>query len=111
MNIESAIAIYEELEGYRDPELIQLRTDTYRLAVKYAGIRAGWNFLSVEEKSASSQARTLAHNAFIDACNILSRAVIREGGSAEWRRQLGQDRKEIGDFACYLACFLGIRAR
>jgi hypothetical protein len=28
-----------------------------------------------------------------------------------WRKMLGDDRKAIGDFACYLHCILAIQAR
>jgi len=111
MNYEYAKTIYEELESLKGPELFRLRADMFKLAVNYSYIRAGWHFLSAEEKSASSPARTQTHNAFIDACNILSRAGLKAGASSEWRRTLGQDRKEIGDFACYLTCFLGLLAR
>jgi len=57
------------------------------------------------------QARRISHNAFIDTCNILSRNMIKEGEDASWRRLLGNDRKAIGDFACYLTCILAVQAR
>ena len=43
--------------------------------------------------------RTAAHNALIDALNILSRAMIKAGEDTTWRKQLGNDRQEIGDLA------------
>jgi hypothetical protein len=55
--------------------------------------------------------RTTAHNAFIDECNILSRAMAAAGESNGWRAEIGTDRKEIGDFACLLHAVIGIRAR
>ena len=55
--------------------------------------------------------RRAAHNAFIDACNAMSRAMHTAGFSNEWRAELTMDRKEIGDFACYMHCILGVRAR
>lgn len=30
---------------------------------------------------------------------------------AEWRERLSDDRKRVGDFACYIALFQGIDAR
>jgi hypothetical protein len=51
-------------------------------------------------------ARTSAHDAFIDACNILTRAMRRSGEEASWRDTLGDDRKVIGDFACHLHSLL-----
>ena len=55
--------------------------------------------------------RRSAHNVFIDACNIMSRNMIKNGEDASWRKELGDDRKVIGDFACYISFVLGIKAR
>jgi hypothetical protein len=57
------------------------------------------------------QARTAAHNAFIDSCNILSRQMAKSEESTAWRGTLGTDRREIGDFACFIALFVGLAAR
>ncbi|MGC8624401.1 MAG: hypothetical protein ACP5VQ_03945 [Phycisphaerae bacterium] len=55
--------------------------------------------------------RNCAHNAFIDACNILARNMAKVGEDATWRQTLGDERKTIGDLACYIHCFLGLAAR
>ncbi len=55
--------------------------------------------------------RTRAHEALIDACNILSRAQARLGGENNWRDALGNDRQSIGDFACFIHLFLALSAR
>jgi len=57
------------------------------------------------------RARTAAHNLFIDTCNVMSRNMAKAGESIEWRANLGTDRKEIGDFACFIVLFLGLSAR
>jgi hypothetical protein len=112
VDYDSAKKIFERLESIRDPGLACLKDDMYELALKYAQIRARWNFLDEEERGAQSRTRSAVHDAFIDSCNILSRAILKEGsGDSEWRRILGKDRKEIGDFACYLTCLLGLTAR
>jgi len=54
--------------------------------------------------------RTAAHNALIDACNIMSRNMCETDEGIEWRRELGDERKRIGDFACWLHALLGIAA-
>ena len=54
--------------------------------------------------------RIAAHEALIDACDILSRAMGRSGEDNSWRRLLGDDRREVGDFACFVHCNLGLRA-
>jgi hypothetical protein len=67
--------------------------------------------MKAQDRQDADAGRTAAHNAFIDALNILSRAMKKEGKDNEWRRLLGDDRKEIGDFACFLVAHLGILAR
>lgn len=83
----------------------------YTAATRYAQLRAEWKQHSVDERIERDPARTVAHDTFIDACNIMSRNMAKAGESTEWRLQLGNDRKTIGDFACYLACLLGLEAR
>lgn len=54
--------------------------------------------------------RTIAHNAFISSCDILSRNMIQSGEDNRWRSQIGSDRKDIGDFACLLHALMEIQA-
>jgi hypothetical protein len=37
--------------------------------------------------------------------------MIKNGEDASWRKDLGSDRKEIGDFACYIALFKSLEVR
>jgi hypothetical protein len=37
--------------------------------------------------------------------------MAKAGLDNEWRRLLGDDRKVIGDFACFLVAHLGVLAR
>ena len=82
-----------------------------RAAARYAALRAEWALGSAEPRAELENARSSAHNAFIDACNILSRNMTARGESAEWRRELGDDRKKTGDFACWLTLSLALSAR
>lgn len=107
----------------RDPEIAELYDDLYRRAVRYAGIRASWNTLTREQKLAADSSRTSAHDAFITSVNIIARLQGQSGADFQekedpqensrpgWREQLGSGRKRIGDFACYLALFMGLEAR
>ena len=82
-----------------------------RAAARYAGLRAEWALASVEARPGLEDTRSFAHDAFIDACNILSRNMAARGESIEWRRELGDDRKTLGDFACWLTLSLALSAR
>lgn len=94
-----------------ESELTALRRELIQKALEYARIRAQWMVITLDQRKEMDQRRTLAHNAFIDACNIMSRNMAKEDEDNSWRAELGDDRKIIGDFACYIHCFLGIEAR
>lgn len=88
-----------------------LRREWLEAAVRYAQIRVAWWRTAGPERSMLDAPRTAAHDAFIDACNILSRAMAATGESNRWRAEIGTERGEIGDFACLLHAVLGLRAR
>jgi hypothetical protein len=108
MDIVSAQNIVDCIES---TTLIDLKDNLYKTAIRYAGIRAKWYVSILGERKEADFDRTSAHNAFIDACNILSRNMAKISEDNCWRAALGDDRKTIGDFACYLHCILGLRAR
>lgn len=80
-------------------------------AARYTYIRNQWETMSTEEKMAADDGRTQAHNVVITALNTLARIVEREGGDASWRLKLGDHRKRIGDFACFVSYITGISNR
>jgi hypothetical protein len=95
----------------KQSSLMSLRLQLFRDASNYARIRATYLLSSYEERIEMDQRRTLAHNAFIDSVNIMSRNMDKENEDNLWRAVLGDDRKIIGDFACYVHMFLGLEAR
>lgn len=107
MNHEVAIVVCESIQTSQT----QLRHDLILCAVRYARLRTDWRLAPLQELRAMNSARTAAHNALIDAANILSRAMVKAGEDATWRQQLGDDRKEIGDWACHVHAHLGIEVR
>jgi len=108
MNIDNAKNFFEKINSTM---LKSRKEDLFDIAISYARIRTDWNFKSSEEKMADEELRTRTHNTLIDACNILSREMIKVNEDASWRLGLGNDRKEIGDFACYVHLFLGLFSR
>lgn len=94
-----------------ESNLSPLRRELFQKALEYARIRAQGMVSSLEQRKDMNQRRTLAHNSFIEACNIMSRNMEKNDEDNSWRADLGDDRKVIGDFACYIHCFLGIEAR
>lgn len=108
MDYEIAESILKQLVTTK---LEDLKNDLIQKAVKYARIRTDYQLAPSESRNEIGSLRTIAHNAFIDSCNILSRNMANNGEDVTWRKTLGDNRKVIGDFACYLHCILGIQAR
>jgi hypothetical protein len=108
MIYHEAVEIFSALNISRHDEL---KKSLIHAAVRYARIRVDWHEASPQARNDMDIARTCAHEFFIDTCNILSRGMAAAGEDIGWREKLGGDRKEIGDFACYLHCILGIEAR
>jgi len=90
---------------------VELKKSFYKNAARYAGLRTTWLLVDREQRTLMDEERRSAHNVFIDACNIMSRNMIKYSEDASWRKELGDDRKVIGDFACYISFILGIKAR
>lgn len=78
--------------------------------IRYANIRAGWNLKTREQKMDEDGARTSAHDTWISGLKSLAR---NEGDAGKnWLQILDEaDRKRMGDYACYVAMFLGVEAR
>ena len=108
MTLDEASQIYSNIHSSQQKELVD---ELVEYAVRYAEIRVSWLLASNEARLEMDDARTRAHDAFIDACNILSRNMQSAGEDNSWRVNLGNVRKTIGDFACLLHCILGIQAR
>lgn len=108
MNYDQAEQMYKTILNSTHSEL---RRELLIKAVEYSHIRSHWKLSPPEERRRMDPMRTLAHNAFIDACNIMSRNMKEQNEDNSWRTELGGDRKIIGDLACYIQLFLAIEAR
>ena len=99
-----------------DVETLELYDELMKVATRYAAIRANWLLLSRKEKNEQDSGRTSCHNSVITHFNMLARYLKQQGKTAAWRDELGYEeddpnnRKAIGDFACYLAFVNGINA-
>lgn len=80
-------------------------------ALRYVTLRVNWYLGDQEQRTEMDEERTRAHNVFIDFCNIISREMHKQGLDNSWRKNLGENRKVIGDFACCLIAEIGIKAR
>ena len=107
VNYDEAVQVFEAMKAGDE----QLCLQVLRTAIRYANIRAEWFLMTTVERLEVDRQRTAAHDAVIDAVNILSRSMAKAGQDNDWRRVLGENRKDIGDFACFLVAHLGVLAR
>jgi hypothetical protein len=108
MNWEKATQIAYEIGKSKQAEK---RLELFRKAADYARIRVDWQLSSPEQRLNMDEARRRLHDAFIEDCDSMSRIMEAEGEDISWRAELGDDRKDIGDFACYIHLVLGLVAR
>lgn len=115
LTMENALEIYNEIvssvTSCKDEDKMEFYDDMIKKACSYAKIRGEWEYMTKEEKMDADQGRTIKHNAFIDSVNILSRLITNDGVNSDWREKLGDNRKRVGDFACFIAYITGISNR
>lgn len=107
MTFDVANIIFNQINSSK---LESLKYNLIESCISYSRIRVDWLRADNEKRIELDNTRKITHNALIDACNILSRNMIKNGEDAIWRLKLGNNRKVIGDFACYLNCILGLSA-
>ena len=115
LSIEDVKAIYDEMRNslaqckveYKE-EIVK---DLVESACYYAGIRASWEYMTREKKVNDDKNRTSAHDSFIRNLDITARMVEKEGCDITWRIKLGDNRKKIGDFGCYICWITAINNR
>ena len=108
MDLQSAQTIYLEL---KTSKLDVLVNPMLKAAIRYARLRVDWLQSDDQFRAEMELERTAAHNAFISQCDIVARNMSKLGEDSSWRRKIGIDRKDIGDFACMLHAVMGITAR
>ena len=93
-----------------------LKRQLLQHAMEYLMQRVAWALADQSERATIDVTRSRAHNAFLATLNILTRNAANSGAKLEWRRRFAiqgqsQERKGLGDFACYLAFHTSIMAR
>lgn len=108
MELEQAQQIFNIINNSGPKPLVN---SLLKSAVRYSRLRVDWYFSDQEQRIEMDEERTIAHNAFISACDILSRNMKDAGEDNQWRLRIGTERKSIGDFACLLHAIIGINSR
>ena len=114
LSFEEACQIYESILVVKqelDIEFLKLLEELINRAVDYADIRSRWLSMSEQQIVQMSATRSQYHDFFIVSVNNVANYLEKFSRQIAWRKQLGDDRKRIGDFACYIAYIQGVNAR
>lgn len=108
MDYQEAEYIFQIIKSSKQRGLSDL---LIKSAIRYAQMRVEWYFTNPEERIELDKERTRTHEALISNCNALARNMKEIGEDDSWRKKLGDDRKRIGDFACFVHAIIGISSR
>ncbi len=114
LTIEEAEKIYLAIMGQnpsRDREFERLFGILQERAVNYAEYRARWLLQSLHERLEADATRSRHHDLFIKAKNDLVNYMYANKMNTDWADELGDARKRIGDFACYMVFLMSLHAR
>ncbi|MEK5288135.1 hypothetical protein MKY69_00675 [Streptococcus sp. FSL R7-0212] len=114
ISFSEAEQIYSNLinsSNQLDKEFQEEWTTFVLLCVEYASARGKWLTLSREEKLANDEARTVTHNKVIYQLKLLKGLANEQDNDITWFESFNDDRKRIGDFACYVAYIYSINGR
>ena len=113
--IEDAMEIYNGMLETLSQCKVEGKTDIVnelmRSACYYTEVRMSWELKTNSEKAADDPSRALAHDAVIRYVNIVARMINNAGIETPWRDKLGNDRKRIGDFGCFIGWITAINNR
>ena len=82
-----------------------------KASVDYSNYRSRWLDMSLIEQNNIEHDRTISHNILIEAKDVLCEYMLDYSMNISWAIQLGDERKDIGDFGCYLSYVQAIKAR
>ena len=110
LQYEIAKKLYEEIKEKARNSTIEDFDEFYerflKSAVNYANNRTEWNFIELSERMERDRSRSIKHDSYMSSLG----AVCRNLG-IEDIDEIMPDRKAKGDFACYIALFLGLEQR
>lgn len=100
----------EIFDTISDTSAVELYMDLIQKAVVYAHIRAEWALADEKNQAAMRASRTAAHNAFIATTGALAQAMAESDEPSTWRENIGKDRQESAEFACWIHYHLSMEA-
>ena len=101
--------LYEEMKekAAKEPDdFCEFFEDFLKSAADYAATRTKWTFMDKEARMEQDRGRSIQHDGYMSLLNAICRNLGIDGID-----EIMPDRKTKGDFACYVALFLGLEQR
>lgn len=112
ISFEEAMALYQRIidaAPEEDDDFEAVWNQALQCMTAYADLRAHWKITPKPERD--NDRRTVIHDSVIYSLNQLSIYMGYKHLDNSWRVDLGDQRKRIGDFACYVSLIYGLFAR
>ena len=113
IDIETCLKIHAMMveEIGNDGDAIELYDEIVEKSVEYTMYRAYWTIKDKAWKMDNDPARSAKHDAIIIKFNQLARYLKMQEKAAKWRDMLGDQRKTLGDMACFLTYLQAVNGR
>jgi len=113
MNWNDAQKIAHDLNKYeaKDEDFFDLREDLNWASLRYSNLRFKWYVSDIDKKKDLDQERTASHNSLISCWNALCRYMNNQNIELNSKALFPNDRKNIGDLACFFCAIIGIMSR
>ena len=108
---ERAYEMLLEPEYSQDETYMHMLNAFVESCIRYASYRISWNLYSYAQKTEIDPERTRHHNQVIADAKSLYNYMENTGMNSFWFDRISENRKTIGDFACYVAYVQGVNAR
>lgn len=94
-----------------DEDSLLYWNDFISASVDYSQARGEWLLLSREEKHVKDDMRTTKHNKVIYTLKIFIAYSKQKGYDFPWFESIKDNRKQLGDLACYISYIYAVNAR
>ncbi|MBQ4284612.1 MAG: hypothetical protein IJB96_11890 [Lachnospira sp.] len=114
LSFKEATEIYEKMTTQMDMSDVddaELWNDLLNVIKEYSDYRFNWYGWDMQKRNEMDKSRSMCHDDVITHFNMISRVQENQGKDNSWRKQLGDARKRIGDFACYIMYIVTINMR
>lgn len=94
-----------------DEEIIEIWQEFLKASMDYAYTRSLWLLWERSTRQEKDSGRTAQHEKVIYNIKLLRRYMEHAGQDVDCLKEIEDNRKRIGDFACYIAYIYAVNAR